>query len=210
MKHVKYSLHQQLYRHLLLAEWRIPSLSLIHRLLLALLVSIHQITQVNHLNIFLLVGYNGQSHGQSTHRLCSDYTASVNHVTWSPDGTLFVCYKAAHESFHVRFESLLYKVFKYYSDNVTDDSLLRMLKVIKKDLKLARQQETYSDDDDDDDDDTDDADLLDIEEAKDFDEVEIGDNTSDGDEQSKDSKGTVVKESHEENSDDDSNDSMDD
>ncbi|GJW51682.1 hypothetical protein Tco_0093033 [Tanacetum coccineum] len=94
------------------------------------------------------------------------------------------------------------QVLKYYSDNVTDEGLLRMLKVIKKDLKPARRQETDSEDDDDD---TDDADLLDIEEEKDFDEVEIGDNTGDGYEQSEDSKGTIVKEPREENSDEDSN-----
>ncbi|GJX48621.1 Myb-binding protein 1A-like protein [Tanacetum coccineum] len=103
--------------------------------------------------------------------------------------------------------SAIEQVFKYYSDNVTDDGLLRMLKVIKKDLKPARRQETDSEDDDDD---TDDDDLLDIEEAEDSDEAETGDNTGDGDEQSEDSEGTVVKESREENSDDDSDGGMDD
>nr|GEU41031.1 myb-binding protein 1A [Tanacetum cinerariifolium] len=65
--------------------------------------------------------------------------------------------------------------------------------VIKKDLKPARRQETDN-----------------IEEAEDSDEAETGDNTGDGDEQSEDSEGTVVKESREENSDDDSDGGMDD
>lgn len=82
--------------------------------------------------------------------------------------------------------SAIEQVFKYYSDDVTDDGLLRMLKVIKKDLKPARRQETDSEDDDD----TDDEDLLGIEEAEDSDEAETGE-TGEGDEQSEDSEGTV-------------------
>ncbi|XP_071696370.1 uncharacterized protein [Rutidosis leptorrhynchoides] len=104
--------------------------------------------------------------------------------------------------------SAIEMVFKYYSDDVTDDGLLRMLKVIKKDLKPARRQETDNDGDDDTDDDDDD-DLLDIEEAEDDesdDEAETGDNTGDDDllEHSEDSEGGIIgKEPRHENLDDD-------
>ncbi|KAM0028732.1 putative DNA-directed DNA polymerase [Helianthus debilis subsp. tardiflorus] len=111
--------------------------------------------------------------------------------------------------------SAIEQVFKYYSEDVTDNGLFRMLKVIKKDLKPARHQETDSDDEDDDDDD----DLLEIEEAEDSDsddEAETGDNTADGDdgdliEQSEDSEGgTIGKEPNEEQDSDESDGGMDD
>ncbi|KAI3755493.1 hypothetical protein L1987_55294 [Smallanthus sonchifolius] len=105
--------------------------------------------------------------------------------------------------------SAIEQVFKYYSDDVTDNGLLRMLKVIKKDLKPARHQETDSDEDEDDDD------LLEIEEAEESDEAETGDNTADGgddlSEQSEDSEGgTVGKELPEEQDSDESDGGMDD
>ncbi|XP_071736935.1 uncharacterized protein [Rutidosis leptorrhynchoides] len=106
--------------------------------------------------------------------------------------------------------SAIETVFKYYSDDVTDNGLLRMLKVIKKDLKPARRQETDNDGDDDTDDDDDDDDLLDIEEADESDdEAETGDNTGDDDllEHSEDSEGGIIgKEPRYENSDDDDSD----
>ncbi|XP_015061041.1 rDNA transcriptional regulator pol5 [Solanum pennellii] len=60
------------------------------------------------------------------------------------------------------------QVFKCFCEDVTDDGLHRMLRVIKKDLKPARHQETDSENEDDDDDD-----VLDIEEAEDSDEAEM-------------------------------------
>ncbi|GJT77781.1 retrotransposon gag protein [Tanacetum coccineum] len=78
---------------------------------------------------------------------------------------------------------------------------------IKKDLKPSRRQDKDSKDNDDD---TDDDYLLDIKEADDYDESKICDNTSDGDEQSEDSEGTVLKEPHEENSDGDADGEMND
>lgn len=68
---------------------------------------------------------------------------------------------------------------------MTDDGLLRMLRVIKKDLKPARHQETDSENEDDDDDD-----VLDIEEAEESDEAEMDEN-AESDEHADDSE-TVV------------------
>ncbi|KAM7474805.1 hypothetical protein LguiB_022048 [Lonicera macranthoides] len=82
--------------------------------------------------------------------------------------------------------SAIEQVFKYFCDGVTDDGLLRMLRVIKKDLKPARHQEIDSEDDDGDDDD----DLLGIEEAEESDEAETGE-TGDSDEQTDDSEAVV-------------------
>ncbi|KAL4581071.1 hypothetical protein LXL04_017279 [Taraxacum kok-saghyz] len=89
--------------------------------------------------------------------------------------------------------SAIEQVFKYYSDDVTDDGLLRMLKVIKKDLKPARRQEPDIHNSDSD---SDDDDLLDIQEAE---EEEEEDEDSDEAEtagkdgsQSEDSEGVVT------------------
>lgn len=96
--------------------------------------------------------------------------------------------------------SAIEQVFKYFCNDVTEDGLMRMLRVIKKDLKPARHQDTGSDDEDDDEDD-----LLDIEEAEESDEAETGE-TADSDEQTDDSEavGQVEAASNElpENSDD--------
>lgn len=77
------------------------------------------------------------------------------------------------------------QVFKCFCHDVTDDGLLRMLRVIKKDLKPARHQETDSENEDDDDDD-----VLDIEEAEESDEAEMDEN-AESDEHADDSE-TVV------------------
>lgn len=63
------------------------------------------------------------------------------------------------------------QVFKYFCDSVTNDGLLRMLRVIKKDLKPARHKDANSEDDDDDDDD----DLLGIEDADESDHADMMD-----------------------------------
>jgi DNA polymerase phi len=81
--------------------------------------------------------------------------------------------------------SAIEQVFKYFCDSVTDDGLLRMLRVIKKDLKPARHQEIDSDDDDEEDDD----DLLEIEEAEESDTGETG---GDSDEQTDDDSEAAV------------------
>ncbi|KAL4320292.1 hypothetical protein GQ457_18G015480 [Hibiscus cannabinus] len=83
--------------------------------------------------------------------------------------------------------SAIEQVFRYFCGDVTNDGLLRMLRIIKKDLKPARHQEAGSEDDDDDDDDDD---LLGIEEDEDIDEAETGE-TADSDEQSEDSEAVV-------------------
>ncbi|KAG4164958.1 hypothetical protein ERO13_A13G049500v2 [Gossypium hirsutum] len=84
------------------------------------------------------------------------------------------------------------QVFRYFCGDVTDDGLMRMLRIIKKDLKPARHQEAGSEDDDDNDDD-----LLGIEEDEeedeDMDEAETGE-TADSDEQSEDSEAVVGSE----------------
>ncbi|RVW72317.1 DNA polymerase V [Vitis vinifera] len=97
-------------------------------------------------------------------------------------------------------------VFKYFCDDVTDDGLLRMLRVIKKDLKPARHQDAESEDDSDDDDD-----FLDIEEAEEIDEAETGE-TGESDEQTDDSEAVVGVEAIEEipEASDDSDGGMDD
>ncbi|KAG5526172.1 hypothetical protein RHGRI_032450 [Rhododendron griersonianum] len=82
--------------------------------------------------------------------------------------------------------SAIEQVFKYFCEEVTDDGLLRMLRVIKKDLKPARHQEANSEDDGDDDDD----DLLGIEEAEESDEAETGE-TGESDGQMDDSEAVV-------------------
>ncbi|KAK9044203.1 hypothetical protein V6N11_072519 [Hibiscus sabdariffa] len=81
--------------------------------------------------------------------------------------------------------SAIEQVFRYFCGDVTDDGLLRMLRIIKKDLEHARHQEAGSEDDDDDDDG-----LLGIEEDEDIDEAETGE-TADSDEQSQDSEAVI-------------------
>ncbi|KAK2983205.1 hypothetical protein RJ640_018550 [Escallonia rubra] len=83
--------------------------------------------------------------------------------------------------------SAIEQVFKYFCGDVTDDGLLRMLRVIKKDLKPARHQDIDSDDDEDEDDDDE---ILGIEEAEESDEAETGE-TGDSDEQTDDSEAVV-------------------
>ncbi|KAJ4964300.1 hypothetical protein NE237_024239 [Protea cynaroides] len=78
--------------------------------------------------------------------------------------------------------SAVEQVFKHFCNDVTDTGLVRMLRVIKKDLKPARHQPV--DDEDEDEDDEDDEDLLGIEEAEETDEakeVETGDSDDEAD-----------------------------
>ncbi|XP_044491114.1 uncharacterized protein LOC123215113 isoform X2 [Mangifera indica] len=69
---------------------------------------------------------------------------------------------------------LIGEVFKYFCNDVTDNGLLRMLRVIKRDLKLSRHHNANSEDDDDD--------FLGIEEEEEIDEAETGE-TGESDEQ---------------------------
>ncbi|CAA2961325.1 DNA polymerase V-like [Olea europaea subsp. europaea] len=104
--------------------------------------------------------------------------------------------------------SAIEQVFKYFCKDVTDDGLLRMLRVIKKDLKPARRQDTDSEDEVDADDD-----ILAIEEAEESDVAETGE-TGESDEQTDDSEAVVGfgTENMEitDDSDDDSDEGMDD
>ncbi|KAK8568286.1 hypothetical protein V6N12_006840 [Hibiscus sabdariffa] len=94
--------------------------------------------------------------------------------------------------------SAIEQVFRYFCGDVTDDGLLRMLRIIKKDLKPARHQEAGSEDDDDG--------LLGIEEDEDIDEAETGE-TADSDEQSEDSEAVVVGEGDDKDPSEDSDES---
>ncbi|GAB4850061.1 hypothetical protein Ancab_029360 [Ancistrocladus abbreviatus] len=82
--------------------------------------------------------------------------------------------------------SAVEQVYRYFCNDVTEDGLLRMLRVIKKDLKPARHKDADSEDYDDDDD------LLGIEETEDSDEVEIAESGESGDEQTDDSEAVVT------------------
>jgi len=97
---------------------------------------------------------------------------------------------------------LYVQVFKYFCGDITDDGLMRMLRVIKKNLKPARHPDAASADDDDEDDD-----FINIEEE--IDQAETGE--SDG--QTDDSESVVEVEEtdhgHSEAS-DDSDSGMDD
>ncbi|KAK4381305.1 Myb-binding protein 1A-like protein, partial [Sesamum angolense] len=103
--------------------------------------------------------------------------------------------------------SAIEQVFKYFCNDITEDGLLRMLRVIKKDLKPARHQNTDSEDEDAEDD------LLGVEEAEESDEAETGE-TVESDEQTDDSEAVVgvdaVTAELPEASDDDSDEGMDD
>lgn len=80
--------------------------------------------------------------------------------------------------------SLCFQVFKYFCDDLTNDGLLQMLRVIKKDLKPARHQEPDSEEDD--------EDFLGIEEDE-IDEAETGE-TGEIEEQTDDSEAVVEAE----------------
>ncbi|XVF67336.1 hypothetical protein PTKIN_Ptkin10aG0112900 [Pterospermum kingtungense] len=75
------------------------------------------------------------------------------------------------------------QVFRYFCGNVTDDGLMHMLRINKKDLIYARHQEAGSEDDDDDN-------LLGVEEDDCMDEAENAE-TAESDKQSEDSEATV-------------------
>ncbi|KAM5548469.1 rDNA transcriptional regulator pol5 [Rosa sericea] len=75
------------------------------------------------------------------------------------------------------------QVFKYFCVDITDDGLLRMLRVIRKNLKPARHQDADSEDIDDDED----EDFLNIEEDEVIDRAETGE-TGDSDEQTDESE----------------------
>lgn len=104
--------------------------------------------------------------------------------------------------------SAIEQVFKCFCSDITEDGLIRMLRVIKKDLKPARHHEAGTDDEDDDEDD-----LLGIEEAEESDEAETGE-TAESDEQTDDAEAVVGVEAIStelpEASDDDSDSGMDD
>lgn len=76
-------------------------------------------------------------------------------------------------------------MFKHFCDDVTDDGLLRMLRVIKRNLKPARHQVSESENDDNMDED--DEDFLKIEEDEVIDKAETGE-TGESDEQTDDSE----------------------
>ncbi|CAH2043527.1 unnamed protein product [Thlaspi arvense] len=101
--------------------------------------------------------------------------------------------------------SSIEQVFKYFCQDVTSDGLLRMLRVIKKDLKPARHQEDQDSEDLDDDD----EDCLAIEEEEDKENEEMGE-TGESDEHTDDSEAAtgvvpmaVDKEGPEDSDDDD-------
>ncbi|KAJ0103191.1 hypothetical protein Patl1_04068 [Pistacia atlantica] len=101
--------------------------------------------------------------------------------------------------------SAIEQVFKYFCNDVMDDGLLRMLRVIKRDLKPARHRNADSEDDDD-------EDFLGIEEEEEIDEAETGE-TGESDEQIDDSEAvTGVEEGDKEHpkDSDDSDSGMDD
>ncbi|XP_062082696.1 uncharacterized protein LOC133789005 [Humulus lupulus] len=104
------------------------------------------------------------------------------------------------------------QVFKHFCDDITDDGLLQMLRVIKKTLKPARHQVAESDDDVEEDDD--DEDFLKIEDEDEvIDNAETGE-TGESEEQTDDSEAVGgLEEVHNEvsaASDDDSDGGMDD
>ncbi|RZC57897.1 hypothetical protein C5167_005198 [Papaver somniferum] len=76
------------------------------------------------------------------------------------------------------------QVFKHCCNDITEAGLLRMLQVIRKDLKPARHQAADSDDEDDDDEE---GDFLNIEESEDDDEDEV-EETVDSDDSADDSE----------------------
>ncbi|MCL7038169.1 hypothetical protein MKW94_015597 [Papaver nudicaule] len=79
------------------------------------------------------------------------------------------------------------QVFKHCSNDITEAGLLRMLEVIKKDLKPARHKIIDTDDENEDEDSDEEEDILNIEEADDDDEVEVGE-TGDSDDSADDSE----------------------
>ncbi|CAK7330365.1 unnamed protein product [Dovyalis caffra] len=98
--------------------------------------------------------------------------------------------------------SAIEQVFKYFCNDVTNDGLLRMLRVIKKDLKPPRHREEGSEDDGDDD-----EDFLGIEEEEEeMDEAETGE-TGEDEEQTDNSEAVVEVEEAGKELPDDSDDS---
>ncbi|XP_044507401.1 myb-binding protein 1A-like protein [Mangifera indica] len=81
--------------------------------------------------------------------------------------------------------SAIEQVFKYFCNDVTDDGLLRMLQVIKRDLKPSRHRNADTEEEDDD------EDFLGIEEEED--EAEPGE-TGESDEQTDDSEAVAAVE----------------
>lgn len=77
------------------------------------------------------------------------------------------------------------QVFKYFCDDITDDGLLRMLRVVKKTFKPARHQDAESEDNE-----SDDENFLGIEEDEEIDGAKTGD-TGEADEQTDDSEAVV-------------------
>ncbi|CAL0300835.1 unnamed protein product [Lupinus luteus] len=77
--------------------------------------------------------------------------------------------------------SSIEQVFKYFCDDITDDGLMRMLRVIKKNLKPARHPDAVSSDEDEEDDD-----FLNIEDEE-IDQAETGE-TGESDGQTDDSE----------------------
>ncbi|KAL0559804.1 hypothetical protein IC582_000181 [Cucumis melo] len=77
--------------------------------------------------------------------------------------------------------SAIEQVFKYFCSDITDDGLMRMLRVVKKNLKPSRHQNAEDDDDDED------EDFLDVEEEEEINQDETGD-TGDSDEHTDESE----------------------
>lgn len=75
--------------------------------------------------------------------------------------------------------SAIEQVFKYFCSDITDDGLMRMLRVVKKNLKPSRRHNAEDEDDDGDEDE--DEDFLDVEEDEEINQDETGD-TGDSDE----------------------------
>ncbi|KAJ6819866.1 DNA polymerase V-like isoform X1 [Iris pallida] len=84
------------------------------------------------------------------------------------------------------------QVFRLYCDDLTVDGLLRMLRVVRKDLKPLRHQTASSDEDDDDDDEEDD-DFLGIEDPDENDEGKLAEG-GDANVHADDSEGMLVAE----------------
>ncbi|EPS64236.1 hypothetical protein M569_10545, partial [Genlisea aurea] len=77
-------------------------------------------------------------------------------------------------------------VFKYFCNEITDDGLLRMLRVIRKDLKPARHRNPNVEDEEEDA-----EDLLGVEEAEEPDESETGETADDSDDDDSGNLGAV-------------------
>lgn len=92
----------------------------------------------------------------------------------------------------------LCQVFKFFCDDITDDGLLRMLHIVKKDLKPPRRQVAEADDDDSDDEDE--EDLFGIEDTEEANEPKTlgSEDSDDGVDDSEAVTGVKAAEEHKE------------